>query len=175
MDNLTVGFVLITFAVVLAAAELVIPSGGAILVVAAILDLIGLLMIFVYGDWYVGFATLVGQAILLPIFAVLAMYIWPRTPFGRRMIVEGTPSDEKLVAFPGGEELERLRGRVGKAVSVLRPAGVVEFDGRRVDCLSEGVLIEPNTWVRCIDVKGATVIVRPLESPPDLADLDAPR
>lgn len=174
MDNLTIGFVLITLAVVLAAAELVIPSGGAILVIAAILDLIGLLMIFVYGDWYVGFATLVGQAILLPIFAVLAMYIWPRTPFGRRMIVEGTTSEEKLVAFPGGEELERLRGRVGRAVSVLRPAGVVEFDGRRVDCLSEGVLIEPNTWVRCIDVKGATVIVRPLESPPDLANLEAP-
>ncbi len=172
MDYLTIGFALIALAVVLAAAELVIPSGGSILVVAAVLDLIGILVVFVYGDVYLGFATLVGQAILLPIFVVLAMYIWPRTPFGRRMIVEGQPTDEKLVAFPGGEELEQLRGRVGKAVSVLRPAGVVEFDGRRVDCLSEGVLIEPNTWVRCIDVKGATVIVRPLENAPDLANFE---
>jgi membrane-bound serine protease (ClpP class) len=171
MDNVTIGFILIGVAILLAIGELLIPSGGAIIIVAAILDLIGLLMIFVYGDWYLGFGAIVAEAILLPLLAILGLYIWPRTPWGKRMIVQGQLEDGKLVAFPGGEDLERLKGRVGKAVSVLRPAGVVQFDGRRVDCLSEGILIEPDTWVQCIDVKGATVIVRPVEPPSDLANL----
>jgi membrane-bound serine protease (ClpP class) len=38
--------------------------------------------------------------------------------------------------------------------------------------LSEGDLIEPGSWVRCIDVKAGRVIVRAVEKPPDLGDLD---
>jgi len=171
MDNVTIGFVLVVVAILLVVAEIVIPSGGVLMIIAAILDLIGLSMIFVYGDWYLGFGVLVGEAIILPVLAILGLYIWPRTPWGRRMVIAGQLDDNKLAAFPRSEDLEKLKGRVGKAVSVLRPAGVVEFDGRRVDCLSEGVLIEPNTWVRCVDVRGATVIVRPIDQPPDLANI----
>jgi membrane-bound serine protease (ClpP class) len=68
-------------------------------------------------------------------------------------------------------ELEQLRGRFGRAISALRPAGVVEFDGRRVDTLTEGMMVEPGQWVRCIDVKAGKVIVRPVEKP-DLGDLE---
>jgi hypothetical protein len=49
---------------------------------------------------------------------------------------------------------------------------VVDFDGRRVDVLTEGMLVEPGTWVRCIDVKSGKVIVRPLERPPTAQDLE---
>ena len=77
-------------------------------------------------------------------------------------------------AFAGlvGMPLEQLRGRYGKTVSALRPAGVVEFDGKRVDCLSEGTMIDPDQWVKCIDVKTGTVIVRQVERPPDLGNMD---
>jgi membrane-bound serine protease (ClpP class) len=68
-------------------------------------------------------------------------------------------------------ELERLRGRVGRTLSPLRPAGLVDFDGQRIDCLSEGILVEPGTWVRCIDVKPGKVLVRPIDEP-DLAKLE---
>jgi membrane-bound serine protease (ClpP class) len=69
------------------------------------------------------------------------------------------------------QELDAFKGRIGKAVSVMRPAGVVSFDGRRVDCLSEGMLIEPDTWVRCVEVKAGRVVVRPIDAP-DLKDLE---
>jgi membrane-bound ClpP family serine protease len=69
-------------------------------------------------------------------------------------------------------ELEQLRGRYGKTVSSLRPAGITEFDGRRVDTLSEGDMIDPGQWVRCVDVKAGRVIVRPVERPPDLESMN---
>jgi hypothetical protein len=33
-------------------------------------------------------------------------------------------------------------------------------------------MIEPGQWVRCIDVRAGKVIVRPVERPPDLGDLE---
>ena len=74
-----------------------------------------------------------------------------------------------MAAMPVNLELEQLRGRYGKTVSSLRPSGVTDFDGRRVDTLSEGDMIEPGQWVRCIDVKAGRVIVRHVDRPPDLA------
>jgi hypothetical protein len=48
---------------------------------------------------------------------------------------------------------------------------VVDFDGRRIDVITEGMMVEPGTYVRCIDVKAAKVIVRPMD-PPKLDDLE---
>ena len=75
--------------------------------------------------------------------------------------------DEEL-----GRLVEALRGRYGRTVSALRPAGVTEFDGKRVDTMSEGQMIDPGVWVRCIDVKSGTVIVRQVDKPPDLANME---
>jgi membrane-bound serine protease (ClpP class) len=172
MDNLTIGFILVGVALVLLVAELFLTTGGVLLVAAGIADLIGLAMIFTYGDPYLGVVTLAAQAIILPLFVALAFYVWPHTPMGKRLMLRrATRDDDTLASTPAIQGLEELRGRIGKAVSVLRPAGVVEFDGRRVDCLSEGLLIEPDTWVRCVDVKAGRVLVRPIDKPPDLNEL----
>src|SRR5262249_52887101 len=172
MENLHVGFLLIGAAIILLVAELFLTTGGALLVVAGIVGLIGLGMVFTYGDRYTGLIPLAAEAVLLPLVGALMFYVWPRTPMGRRLMMRNADqADATLAATPALLELEALRGRIGKAISVMRPAGVVEFDGRRVDCLSEGILIEPDTWVRCIDVKAGRVLVRPIDKPPDLNEL----
>jgi membrane-bound serine protease (ClpP class) len=74
-------------------------------------------------------------------------------------------------AVPGLAELEALKNRTGKTVSPMRPSGTVEFDGRRVDAMTEGVMLDAGVWVRCLEVKGGKVIVREMQEPPDLADL----
>ncbi len=172
MDNLTLGFILIGVALILTVAEFFLPTGGILLVLAGCADLVGLVMVFYFGDRYLGFATLVVEAIVLPLLAGLFLYVWPRTAMGRRMIVRVDDQDNSTVAaMPGNLELDQLKGRMGRVVTMLRPSGAVEFDGRRVDCLSEGMLIEPDTWVRCIEVKAGRVVVRPVEKP-DLNDLE---
>ena len=52
------------------------------------------------------------------------------------------------------QELEQLRGRIGRTMSALRPAGMVDFDGRRIDTITEGMMVDPGQLVRCIDVRG---------------------
>jgi membrane-bound serine protease (ClpP class) len=73
--------------------------------------------------------------------------------------------------MPVNLELEQLRGRFGRALSDLRPSGVVDFEGRRVDSITEGMMVNTGQWVRCIDVKAGKVMVRPVDKP-NLTDLE---
>jgi membrane-bound serine protease (ClpP class) len=101
----------------------------------------------------------------------LAFYVWPRTALGRRLMLP-PEHDATVAALPVNLELEQLRGRYGRALSDLRPAGVVDFDGRRVDTVSEGMLVPAGAWVRCVDVRAGRVVVRPVDKP-DLRDLES--
>jgi hypothetical protein len=75
-------------------------------------------------------------------------------------------------AVPQLAELEQLRGRVGKTVSPMRPSGTVEFDNTRVDAMTEGVMIDAGVFVRCVDVRGGKVIVRQMDAPRDIVDIN---
>ena len=90
---------------------------------------------------------------------------------GRRFILTAGDEDATVAAFPVNQDLEQLRGRIGRTLSALRPAGVVDFDGRRIDTITEGMMVDPGQWVRCIEVKAGKVVVRPVEKP-NLDDLE---
>lgn len=60
----------------------------------------------------------------------------------------------------------RWLGRQGRASSVLRPAGIAEIDGERVDVVSDGELIEPGTRIEVMHVDGNRIVVRRLSHDP---------
>jgi membrane-bound serine protease (ClpP class) len=47
--------------------------------------------------------------------------------------------------------------------SPLRPAGVAEFEGRRVDVVSEGAFVAAGTPVRVVAVEGSRIVVRAVQ------------
>jgi membrane-bound ClpP family serine protease len=163
MDNLTLAYVLIGSGIVLMLAEMVLPTGGLLFIPAAGVIIAGTALTFFHGEPYVGFATLTGVFIIVPIIGSLALKMLPYSPFGSKL---DAPEDDVTVAdMPGIQGLEQYAGRVGKAASPLRPAGIVEFDGRRVDCVSEGMMIDADSWVRCVAVRSGRVIVRQIDTP----------
>ena len=172
MQPLTLAYVLIAASLLLFLAELFIPSG--ILFVLAVCSLVGgIAMIFRYSeDPYAGWITLLGVFIAVPILAGFVFHYWPRMPIGRRFFLKVPDEDATVASMPVNVELEQLRGRFGRALSALRPAGVTDFDGRRIDTITEGMMVEAGQWVRCIDVKAGRVIVRPVDKP-GLDDLEA--
>jgi membrane-bound serine protease (ClpP class) len=172
MQPLALAFLLIAAGVLLLLAELFVPSGICfVLAMAAIIG--GVVMTFVYSnDAYVGWLTLFFLVVVLPMLGAVLFHYWPRTPMGRRFFLHGTDEDTTLASMPVNLELEQLRGRTGRTLSALRPAGVVDFDGRRVDTITEGMMVESDRWVRCIDVRAGKVIVRPVDKPPDLNVLE---
>ena len=55
-------------------------------------------------------------------------------------------------------------GRQGRTTSVLRPAGIADFDGVRLNVVTEGGFLEGGQMVEIIRVEGKRIVVRPLEA-----------
>jgi membrane-bound serine protease (ClpP class) len=76
----------------------------------------------------------------------------PSTRFGRALVLESAIA---VSAQPAAD----YTGAIGVTKTALRPAGVAELDGRRVDVVSEGGFIEPGVQVRVVRVDGPAVVV----------------
>lgn len=171
METITLAYLLLLLGLALLVAEIFIPSGGVLLALAVVALLVGVTLCFSVSTT-TGLLSLLGIFLVLPMLLFLWLYIFPRTPIGRKYFLQAPEEDSTLADSPTIAELEKLRGRYGKTVSALRPAGVTDFDGKRVDTLSEGSLIGPGEWVQCIDVQAGKVIVRKVEAPAGLEDFD---
>ena len=143
-------------------AELFIPSGGVLGILAAA-ALIGSILFAFSAPPPAGMIFLIVVVIALPTVIGIGLQLWPKTPLGRRMLLDGPTPEEIYPLDQRDYELSRLVGRVGRTITQLRPAGMTDFDGRRVDTIAEGMIIEAGTLVRVVDFKGHRVIVRKVE------------
>lgn len=90
-------------------------------------------------------------------FALLRLL--PHMPFGRRLILEtGMDAQDGYVSAPGSDQ--RWLGRIGTALSPMRPAGIAEIDGTRVDVVSEGEFIEARAAIEVTRVDGNRIVIR---------------
>lgn len=170
MNDLILAYGLIALGFLMLAAELFIPSGG-ILFVLAVASIAGGVAMTFYYDVSLGAVTLIGVFIALPTLGSLLLSVWPKTRWGKRFFLTVPDDGERLSSDPIHQGLESLRGRLGRAVSALRPSGVAEFDGQQVDVITEGMMVEPGQWVRCLDVRAGKVLVRAVDRP-NLGDLE---
>jgi membrane-bound ClpP family serine protease len=157
---LTLGLALIGIGLLLLLIDLFIASGAlAILALGTIV--VGLVFVFRY-DPAAGLITAGCVIVGVPAGAVVLLRFFPVLGAWRR---GQEPVADTVESMAGYKELTHLKGRYGKTISALRPAGVVDFEGRRIDSLTEGMMVEPGQWVRCVDVKMGKVIVRPVAGP----------
>ena len=77
-----------------------------------------------------------------------------------RIILRDTESNE--AGYRSIEDMEVFLGREGKATTVLRPTGIAEFDGVRLNVVSEGEFIAMGTAVRVVRIEGSRILVRPI-------------
>ncbi len=158
MSTLAWPILLLALAVILLLAEVFVPSGG----------LIGLLALGCAGLslWHafrqsttLGISFLAVDCVLLPLVFMLAMYIWPKTPLARRIFLR-PPGPEEIEVAHAPQRLDLLLGQYGRALTPLRPSGLVEFEGRRLDALSEDGLIPSGSLVQAVRVRAGQIIVR---------------
>ena len=170
--SLGLAYTLIAIGVVLLIAEVLIGSGGILFGLSLAAVVIGVAMtFFVSNDPTIGLATLLGVFLGAPILASILVRIWPRTPWGRRMVLQAPQEDATVAQMPVNLELEHYRGQFGRAISSLRPSGVADFEGKRIDVLTEGGAVEAGEMVRCLEVRAGRVIVRRVD-PVDLNTLE---
>lgn len=131
---LTLAFVLIGCGVVLLLAEFFLPTGGILVVVGLGLMIAAVAVILLYGSTTEAVAAVIATCVGLPIAGSLLFYGWRR--LSRQVSLDSETVQATVANTPEAAELEQLKGRYGKTVSPMRPAGSVEIYGRRVDALT---------------------------------------
>lgn len=139
--------------------------GGEIFLPGGIVGVIGGLALL--GAVIAGFAAFpgygpyiaVGILFLVGVAVALWIRIFPRTSVGRRMMVEQNLATAK--ASDGS--MDAFAGKEGVAISELRPSGFAKIDGRRVDVVTRGEMIQKDRPVKVLKVEGNRVIVAEIE------------
>jgi membrane-bound serine protease (ClpP class) len=102
----------------------------------------------------------VAASLLLALAGGLALLrVLPRLPFGRRLVLGAAMSAEGGYASPPARDRGFL-GRTGIALSPLRPAGIADIGGARVDVVSDGSFIDAGAEILVTQVDGNRVVVR---------------
>jgi membrane-bound serine protease (ClpP class) len=155
--------------VLLAVEIFVIPGFGiaGILGIAALLA--GLVLSMLGPGNTTGLVMLVAGRVLFALLlagaaAMVMLRFMTKLPAGGRLILKtGLSAASGYASAPEADS--RWLGKSGRARSALRPAGIADIDGQRVDVVSEGELIEAGQPIEVIRIDGNRVVVRPTISP----------
>jgi len=163
MDPLVWSVLLLLLGLALVCIEVFVPSGGILGFLSIASLMAGIILAFYHRGPEVGFLFLVVTAVALPAALVLAFRYWPKTPMGRRLLLEVPSGEAVRPDSPKRQQLRQLVGKVGVAKSLMMPSGAVLIDGATIDALSEGMSIEAGQRVQVIEVRGTRVLVRPVD------------
>jgi len=142
-------------------AEVFVPSGG-LISVCALACLIGGIAIFFRHSATAGWIGIIIAIVMIPSIVIIAYKIFPKTKFGKSVTL--TPPQRKQGdAIPDTEELKKLLGAEGAVLTPLRPVGMCDFSGRRVECVAESGYVDKGKNVKVIDVESTRVTVRVIE------------
>lgn len=75
-----------------------------------------------------------------------------------KLVLKETESNE--AGYRSTEDMEIFLGREGVTTTVLRPTGMAEFDGVRLNVVSEGEFVPSGERVQIVRVEGSRILVR---------------
>lgn len=103
-----------------------------------------------------GTAFLMGSMLLTGGAFVL---MWKSGAWDRFILATNLRSDERLIARESADRAQYL-GRIGTAITPLRPTGIVEIDGRRIEVMTEGEYIAAGSLVTIVAMDRRRYFVR---------------
>jgi membrane-bound serine protease (ClpP class) len=103
-------------------------------------------------------------ALLATVSSAVALFylLWQSGAWDRFVLSDSLRRDADADAADH-ETRSVLLGRTGRAVTPLRPGGVVEVDGARVEVETEGAFVASGSEVRVVAMDRRRFIVRPVE------------
>lgn len=152
-EGYALALLLLAIGVILMMAEMLLPTHG-LLGLAGAAGVLGAIFLTSRENAWAGLVLLLVLAAATPFALGLAMKIWPRTPVGRRLTLP------EVVESPSPHAALVRVGQSGVTVSELRPMGWCEFDGQRIEAMSEHGIVPPGTSVRVVALANNRPTVR---------------
>ena len=143
---------------ILLVVEVFVPSFG-LITICAMGAMAGGLAIFFNHSPVVGWIGVIVAVVMIPTVLVMAYKLFPKTRFGRNVSLTA-PARAKGDAIPDTEQLEQMLGLLGRVITPLRPVGMCDFSGQRLECVAESGYVDKNRIVEIIKVEGTQLTVR---------------
>lgn len=160
-ESLLLALFLVGMGLIFILAEIFFVSFG-LLTLCSIGSFAGAVMIGFNRSTGWGAVFIIMEIILFPIMIVVGLRKMPRTRWGRRLI-PASPELDEVGGTGVPEEFEALLGKEGVTMSMCRPAGTADIDGRRYDVVSESMTIPKDKSVKVLEVEGNRIVVREIE------------
>ena len=146
--------------------EMFTPGFGVAGTVGLICLVGAIVMQFVWGDTRV--ALYVSAIALLIIVLALVWFVrsFQKGKLSKSFLVlKDNVSGESIPAVEAARK--NLVGKTGRALTPLRPSGIAEIEGNRVDVMTAGAFIEQNRQIEVVGAEGMHILVRePLQGKP---------
>jgi membrane-bound ClpP family serine protease len=153
-DNLFMPLILQFVGVIVIIAEIIIPSGGILSIIAAGLFGYSLFYVFTELSAFTGYMFVLADAVMIPILVFLGLKLLAKSPVTLRRVLSS-----KAGVTSQSPDMENLLGRSGVTVTNLRPSGKAFIAGKKVDVVSQGDYINKGVHVIVVMVSGNQVIV----------------
>jgi membrane-bound serine protease (ClpP class) len=163
---------LVTLGLILLALEIFVIPGFGVAGVLGILALGGGLALSLVGAGATGALVLyaigrVALSLLLAIgLSLILLRFLPYLPYGRSLVLD-TGLDARTGYASAPESDLRWVGKKGTAATPLRPAGIADLQGNRVDVVSQGEYIEAEAPIVVVRVDGNRIVVRQVPGGPE--------
>lgn len=155
--TLAIPIALIVIGLVLLAVEVYVVPGVQIVGALGVIGICaGVIYAFMTLGWVGGMAALAGALIFAGAFG---MYVW-QTGALDRLILRDTLVRDDVKEAQENDSRARYLGQIGTAVTPLRPTGVVEVNGDRLDVLTEGAFISAGSAVKVVAMDRRRYFVR---------------
>ena len=140
--------------------EFFVPAGGlvGILGVASIVG--GVVMMYMQYGNTLGSIFLILALVLVPALVVFYFKVFPRTFMGKRLILGEEQKREGGYASYTEKRYADLVGKMGTALTVLRPSGMISIDRQKFSVVTAGEFIDQDKPVKVVKVEGSRIVVR---------------
>jgi membrane-bound serine protease (ClpP class) len=142
-------------------AEVFVPSGG-LISLCALACLIGGAVIFFHYSTLAGWIGIGVAGVMIPGVLIFAYKIFPKTRFGKSVTLS-PPEREQGDAIPDTSVLKDMLGKIGVVLTPLRPVGMCDFEGKRIECVAESGYVEKDKKVKVINVESTQLTVRTIK------------
>ncbi len=139
-------------------AEIIIPSGGILGILAAGLLGYSLYLVFSQVSATVGMVFVMADLVIIPVLVYFGIKILAKSPVTLRTRLSKSDGVTSQDAAQNA-----LLGMEGCTVSDLRPSGVAIIDRQRVDVVTRGEYIEKGTDIVVTAVRGNQIVVKQKE------------
>ncbi len=139
-------------------AEFLLPSGGLLMLTAVGAFGYSLYYVFVHISAETGMYFIAADAILIPLSVVVGIKLISKS----RVTLRKSLTKESGVSSQDAM-MELLTGKIGTALTDLRPAGKAFIAGRRMDVVTTGDYIVKGSPISVTGVSGNRIVVRAAE------------